>query len=70
MQVKLGPYDKSIRVSFIRQVWSAPPASLILSALEGVRSKLCGQVACTLVPVAALHNATTFLSASALRLDE
>ncbi|GBP73462.1 Diphthine--ammonia ligase, partial [Eumeta japonica] len=60
----------AVKMRIFYQVWSAPPASLLEEAVREVRAARGVGAACTLVPVASLHNAFTFLSISGLRLDE
>ncbi|CAK1582896.1 unnamed protein product [Parnassius mnemosyne] len=67
-------YDReplpAVKLRIFYQVWSAPGACALVRAARGAAARLRARVALTVVPVAALHNAFTFLSISGLRLDE
>ncbi|XP_068627850.1 uncharacterized protein [Battus philenor] len=67
-------YDRepqpAVKLRVFYQVWSAPAMSLLVHATREVAGRLGARVALTAAPVAALHNAFTFLSISGLRLDE
>ncbi|XP_052750359.1 uncharacterized protein LOC113514122 [Galleria mellonella] len=60
----------AVKMRIFYQAWSAPPAALLAAAAAAARRRLRVRAAATLVPVAALHNAFTFLSIGGLRLDE
>ncbi|XP_059062770.1 uncharacterized protein LOC131855508 [Achroia grisella] len=60
----------AVKMRIFYQAWSSPNAAVLVDAVSAVRIRMGVRAATTLVPVAALHNAFTFLSIGGLRLDE
>ncbi|KPI92630.1 ATP-binding domain-containing protein 4 [Papilio xuthus] len=67
-------YDREpqplVKLRIFYQVWSAPSLERVVEGARCAAARTGARLALTAAPVAALHNAFTFLSISGLRLDE
>ncbi|XP_045536782.1 diphthine--ammonia ligase [Papilio machaon] len=67
-------YDREpqplVKLRIFYQVWSAPSLETVVEGARCAATRAGARLALTAAPVAALHNAFTFLSISGLRLDE